>query len=411
MDAELRSLVKDVLDNPDKLKTLTDDQIADVVKGINPYNKTLEPNMKYSCISYTNQRDRFIGRMKMVSLVSFVYRMLFESKEESDEEKAVIRKFLNRYFDFDPEIHVRSAQRENSKDPTRKRYTRDEFVKKFPHAIPDVPADTFFRWSYYEEVNYEEVQEMVNVLYCDKPDIDFAINCFGQFKTEKEALAYKDAHIDELTTDMHVIQEGAWILLAPYKENRKRLDFFNKDTQILKAIIDQNIEDGKLAKELMRKRVTRDKKKNIEETGPDDPGLTSYASDFGSMRERGGKQVLSEEERKKMTLDCGYELDAEGNFVKKEGSYVKDGAPQPSAFNKDPTKDNEPGWAPQGQGAASSRPYVPPKPDIDPDDLIDDGENIIVPVFTTDGEKFERTAFLTESAPPDENNMPTVIRK
>jgi hypothetical protein len=403
MDSELRSLIQDVLDDPNKLENLTDEQILDLQKGINPYARTLEANHKYTCLSFTNLREKYMRRVQMVSIVSFLYRMLFEYNEP-EEDKAVIKKFLNRWFDFDPEVHVRSAQRENSKDPERKKLSRADFMKKYPGMIPDVPTDTFFRWNYYEEVNFEEIREMVNVLYCEKPDLDVAINIFGLFNTEKDALKYKDDHLDELMTDLHVVQNGQWALMGDFKENRKRLDFYNKNTQIIKAILDQNIEDGKIAKELMHKRISRDKKKNVEEAGPDDPGLKNYSADYGTIRDKGGKQALTDAERRKIALDCGYVMDAEGNFIKKDSDKTDE------ELLKE-TLTNMPGVAPEFGGAASSKPFEPPRPDIDPDDLIDDGKNLIVPVYTTDGDKFTRTSFLTRASAPGDTEMPQIVRK
>jgi hypothetical protein len=291
--------------------------------------------------------------------------------------------------------------------------------------IPDTPSDTFFRWDYYESHNYEEIREMVNVLYAEKPDLEFAINCFGQFNTEKEALAYKDAHLEELMTDLHIIQNGAWSLMGDFKENRKRMDFYNKNTQILKSIMDQNVEDAKLGKELMRKRITRDKTKNVEQCGPDAAGLKTYANELGSIKTKGGKQVLNDDDRRKIAADCGYDVDTDGNFVKREESVDPNATPEELIANgnavvmkaNERTADklaesaaNTPGVAAEGMAAASSMPFVPPAAE-DPDDCIDDGTNLIVPVYTTDGESFKRTAFLTKSSAPDDKSMPSITHR
>jgi hypothetical protein len=287
--------------------------------------------------------------------------MLFEYESSdgvkaSDETKNTIKTFLDKYLEFNPELHVRNALRLNEKDPERKPYNREEFQKKFGMLPP--PDDTFFRWRYYSEVNYEEIREMVNILFVEKPDIDFAINPFAQFNSEDEATEFKDKHLEELTTDLHVVTNGMWTLLGAFKENRKRMDFYNQNTQILKAIMDQNISDVKLGKELMKKRVVSQKKKNILESGPDAPGLNKYVSGYANIGDKGADRVLTDEERKELALKAGYVEQPDGSFVK-------------------------------------------PETPVDPSDLIDNGKDIIVDVYTTDGTNFTKSAFLTESVKPD----------
>lgn len=69
--------------------------------------------------SITNWKEDYIRRFKMVSLVKFLDRMIYEYDEiskklefdqnKTDEYKDVIRKFFDYVFKYDPKFCVRSS--------------------------------------------------------------------------------------------------------------------------------------------------------------------------------------------------------------------------------------------------------------------------------------------------------------
>ena len=44
-------------------------------------------------------------------------------------------------------------------------------------------------------------------------------------------------------------------MLADFKENRKKIEFYNRNTEVLKRILDRHADDKKLGSELMKNRI------------------------------------------------------------------------------------------------------------------------------------------------------------
>jgi hypothetical protein len=149
------------------------------------------------------------------------------------------------------------------------------------------PADTFHRWQYYRDVNYEALRVATEALYGDKPDMEFAFAWFDTFEGSGDEVdaafaKYKKLHADELRSPLFSVTGGGWTLMGPWQENRARIDFYNKNTKVLERIIARHEEDAKLGADLMRKRVIKVKAKNIAKDGPDSSGLSEYRSTLGS---------------------------------------------------------------------------------------------------------------------------------
>lgn len=175
------------------------------------------------------------------------------------------------------------------------------------HIIPS--QDTFHRWSYFTEVNYEEIRTITETLYPERPDLDWAIAIWTTFKgtdteVDEQFTEYCQKHHDEMPSIMKLLEMGKWTLLADFKENRKNVQFYNKHTEVLKKIIDRHTEDKKIGTELMRNRVRQTKAKNIAEFGPDAPGLKTYKSTMSSegkeLSVKGVERVISPEEMKRL---------------------------------------------------------------------------------------------------------------
>jgi outer membrane biosynthesis protein TonB len=165
------------------------------------------------------------------------------------------------------------------------------------------PQDTFHRWQYYMEVNYEELRAATEAIYHEKPDLDWALILYeyfegGEAEVEAAFEAFRDKHQDEIVTDIKGIDFGQWTLLGDFKGNREKITFYNKHTEILKRILDRHAEDKKLGADLMRHRVRRLKAKNIREAGPDAPGLAEYKSENAAkgLAALGGETVIGREE-------------------------------------------------------------------------------------------------------------------
>jgi len=208
-------------------------------------------------------------------------------------KRMVVHQFLNDNFQFNPDKHVRSAYSNNPLDPERvmpaqlvktktktktiigksgakltiDKKTNDRSNNPSVKHIP--PMDVFHRWTYYTDSNYEEIRTAVQDLYADKPDLEFAINPYSQFESAEDAEKFVRKHSDEVIADVVTLNNSSWNLLGSFKKNRERINFYNNNTAVVEEIFKQMEADKKLGADLMRKRVRRKKKKNIEEVGAD----------------------------------------------------------------------------------------------------------------------------------------------
>lgn len=176
------------------------------------------------------------------------------------------------------------------------------------------PQDTFHRWSYFTEVNYEELRTITETLYPEKSDLDWALAIWTTFKgtdteLDEQFKEYCQKNSEEMPSVMKSIEVGKWTLLADFKENRKNVQFYNKNTDVLKKIIERHTEDKKIGTELMRNRVKQVKAKNIAEAGPDAPGLKTYkttmAQEGKDLTSRGVERVITAEEMKRLEKTQG----------------------------------------------------------------------------------------------------------
>lgn len=167
--------------------------------------------------------------------------------------------------------------------------------------VPQPPADTFYNFTRYFENNYEALREVTTSLYSTKPDIEFGVQFYDTFKTEEQAKDFCDQHNTEFKTSAFVVSNKAMHLLGPWKQNRDRVVYYDKNKEVLSGLIAQQERDAKLGMDLMKKGISKAKKKNIQEAGPDAPGLAAYTSAMQIVKElSGAERVLSEDEKRKM---------------------------------------------------------------------------------------------------------------
>lgn len=383
---QINEIIEEIEKNPDKLDELSEEQITEIQKKLNPYGATLYGDEKYTCVSFTNLKEKYLQKLLMTSLVGFCYqmndeyevdeddleikldkndyyeysdhpdknnkelltnlendyykqeKMIFVKNKEknnipekdedindfvnsfilSDEEEILIRslaikkvnshiqpikyfndskynqdkqklieeqttkekkiitKFLNRYFTYNPKYHTTESY---NKEKGVDHFNDPERVIKNPNNkfLENIPSqDVYSRFRYYYEVNYEELREAVKYLYSEKPDIEVALNIYDTFDTLDEAKDYINKNKDKIITNMLILTNYKWNLIGPFKENRKRIDFFNKNTQILENIMKQQEDDEKIGKALLKDRIKKKKIKNIKEYGKTDPAVLKY---------------------------------------------------------------------------------------------------------------------------------------
>jgi hypothetical protein len=162
------------------------------------------------------------------------------------------------------------------------------------------PIDVFYHFNRYFVNHYETLTDITNSLYCEKPDIEYAIIYYDHFNSAEEARNYRIKHQDEFRTSTFTVENNGITLLGPFKQNRSRVDFYNKNTEVIKQMFEQMEMEHKLGKDLMEKSVKKEKSKNIAQMGMDKEGLTQYIKVNNSIKTLGAKQVLSTEDKEKL---------------------------------------------------------------------------------------------------------------
>jgi len=416
---QLRSLIKDIVENPEKLNTMSKEQVLELQKQINPYGAVKSVDKKFANMSITNWREEYLKKLLTTAFVGYLYRCAQEFDTESqysghldflrdpdlglnisEEKFAEIRKkatlrphidaFLDYNFNFNPDRHVNSSYRENLKDPERPHkfdafrqtmataaradaahvsmtedpkatleFLNDTLLRTYQlttlartltaniaravsensgdvdsqiglllkyearlqsmaesmkmYAMPiaaketvtvyraDPPTDVFYHFNRYLTNHYENLREATQVLYADKPDIEFAVqfyDAWGGPEGKARAEDHQKKNETSVVSSIYTLENGGWTIMGPFQENRERVNFYNKNTEVIKRLFEQMESDHKLGKDLMEKRVRVQKGKNIAQEGPDDPGLRKYAAAVSTIETLGAKKVLSEEDKK-----------------------------------------------------------------------------------------------------------------
>ena len=374
--ADQLSKLLDELDD-ESLAKMSDTDVLELRKQLNPYGRTIEGSNKILTYSYTDLRHEYLKKILLTSMVGFLNRMCDEWKvpdgipvipvydyvkdpskldefektlkdpefmrKDLDLNKAymakrvAIKEFLEDMFQYNPDFHVRSSYKPNLDDPERKIidtpagqlaiyqlkkadpefnerwhiYERDQKNQqdvKEPREpsetdetqkiVSDVkkqcsemilPADIFHRFQYYYDSHYEELKEIVGDLYCDKADLESAINPYAWHDTEDDADKFIDKHQNEVITSIYKARSGAWNIFAPYKKVRESMRYFNKKTMVLEEIAKQIERDAKLGADLMKKRIKVKKQKNINEDGPDDPAFLKWKEGNTTLQDMGAE--------------------------------------------------------------------------------------------------------------------------
>lgn len=269
------------------------------------------------------------------------------TKEEWVQERQdTVQSFLDEYFLYNPDNHVQCAYKPNYDDDLRtplrtawrdfhngemtetqydqaladqaknvERYrviTEEEYERS---VIP--PDDSFFRWQRYIDNNYEELRQATDDIYCEKSDVEWSVVPLKHFsgrdkkEVEVESNEWKRKYAEEFEGDVLFATFGVHNMLGSWEQNREARDFYNKNSEVIKQIIDQNKDDQRMGRRLMKQRTETVKRDNVAEAGPDAAGLKSYMEGTGSsLKTFGAKHAddLDNEESSIQTIG-GRELD------------------------------------------------------------------------------------------------------
>lgn len=219
------------------------------------------------------------------------------AEEHTIEMQNQIEKFLDFYFRYNPDNHVRNGYKPNYADTTRKPLASSE--KNYERSVTP-PDDTFFRLRRYYENNYEELRQATDDIYCEKSDLEFAIVPLEIFTNDEKGDAdtkfdtFKRKYADEFDAEVYCATFNSWNLLSSWEKNREVRDFYTENTEIIKRIIDQHKEDERIGTSLMKDRAKKKKAENEIKEGPHDPALNQYRKAVGpntQLEKHGAKHI------------------------------------------------------------------------------------------------------------------------
>jgi hypothetical protein len=212
-------------------------------------------------------------------------RVMKEQKNEKLDEK--LDQLVGKQLLL-PEYHYSTMDFDKWTDEDK------NLLRNVTEMIP--PADIYGKFKNYLETNYDKLREAVLHLYCDKPDFDMAIIPYQWHDNKEDANEFQKIHKDEVISDIITAQKGKWNLFAPFEKVREGTRFFNENTTILEEIAEQLEKDQKLGADMMKKRVKKKKKKNVEEYGPDAEAFKKWKSKNEILTDKGAIDISEEKE-------------------------------------------------------------------------------------------------------------------
>lgn len=240
----------------DMEEALTEDELLDLTaKGNAELAKLTTPEKKLNAMAYNDAIQDAI-------------------KTQSDGERVVIDKFLSWLFKFNKDKHEQDGHQPAVDDPGRTDLSELEGTDPVYDNIP--PNDTHCRFTSYYEINYEKLREATNNIYNVKPDREHAMIVYDVVNSQEDANAFIRKYASSSKYDILSFNLNRWTLMGPFKENRERVDYYNKHNSIIKALLEQQEADNQLAEDLMKKRVKSTKVKAEKVFGKDSPGFEEY---------------------------------------------------------------------------------------------------------------------------------------
>jgi len=280
------------------------DKSSRPVKGVKrKTKKTVETAPHLSAFSHLKMNDMDLTPEDEFHLKEMVKSQLGITKTQEECSDVIldnIEEFLYEYLVFNPDNHVKCAYKPNYKDPTRTPLKIDpksgmildeQFERKL---IP--PIDTFKRWERYREAHYEELRQATDDIYCEKSDFEWAIAPLEMFEGEnakEKAEEWQRKHSKEVDFSIRSCYFNVVGLLGPWEQNRDAQNFYTKDTEVLKRMMDTHMEEERFASQMTKERMKKKKAENIAEVGGDE-GLDEFLSTNPSGLEKyGAKRSLA----------------------------------------------------------------------------------------------------------------------
>jgi len=263
---------------------LLDDYNAAIgaIRTNNSDTATNPPFQQFKSAIMTNYQDTLVVNETLKS----IYKTLANGELPAADKAGIVMKRQQ-------DIETRLASMKSYVDPISAAETINA-VKIEP------PIDVFFHITRYITNHYEQLRQVVKTVYNEKPDIELAVIYYDHFPSLAKARDHQIMHADDFRAEVLTISNTGITLIGPFKENRERVDFYNKHTDVMKEMMKQMESDHKLGKDIMSKEQKAKKIRNIKEVGPDAPGLAEYTKSVSTVQDLGAKSILTREEQEKL---------------------------------------------------------------------------------------------------------------
>lgn len=257
-------------------------------------HKTVFSHLKFDDVELTPEDEYNLKEKAKAQL-----GITMTQEECSDRILDNIEEFLYEYLVFNPDNHVKSAYKPNYKDKTRTPLKIDKksgmiLDEQFERKLVP-PIDTFKRWERYREANYEQLRQATDDIYCEKSDFEWAIVPLEVFEGEnakEKADEWQRKHAKEVDFSIRSVYFNVVGLLGPWEQNRDAQNFYTKDTEVLKRMMDTHKEEERFGSHMTKERMKKKKEENAKENGSD-AGLNEYLGNNPTGLEKyGAKRTL-----------------------------------------------------------------------------------------------------------------------
>ena len=235
---------------------LTEDELIEVgIKTAAEYERLTGTEKKFNAAKYDEALDAAL-------------------QAQSDKDRGVINRFLEWLFKFDADKHSEKGNHAVVDDPER---TDVETLKGTDVVYDNIPPnDTHCRFNAYYDINYEKLRDATHNIYNNKPDLEHAMIVYDVVDTQADVDAFIHKYGSSSKNDIVSFPLNRWTFMGPFKENRERVDYYNKHNNIIKEMMNQQETDNALGEDLLKKRIKSKKVKSEKIFGKDSPGFEEY---------------------------------------------------------------------------------------------------------------------------------------
>lgn len=213
---------------------------------------------------------RTVNRTKMYD---YVFNKI---QEQSDSERKIIERFLQKFFKYDPLNHVQKGENEIVDDPERKMPTSYSSTLEEDMYTNVPPNDTMRRFTSFYEVNYDKIRETTNNVYNVKPDLENAVIVYDVLDSKEEVDKFIHKYGANSKFDILNFPLNQWTIVGAFKENRERVNYYHKHNKIIESMLEQQEADNNLSSELLKNRVKTKKRVSERVFGKDSPEFLQY---------------------------------------------------------------------------------------------------------------------------------------